>query len=56
MKLALIAIAALAVAFIAIEAVGRVIYHRRRRRSASLAPDQQRKEQEWQYKNHVYRG
>ena len=50
MKLALIAIATIAVAFIVIEVMGRIMYRLWRKRSASLPPDQQRKEQERVYK------
>ena len=56
MKIALIVVGVIAVAVIGVEIVGTIAYRRWRRRFDSLPPDEQRREQERQYKNHVYRG
>ena len=56
MKLALIIIAVLVVVGIAYKIYSRISAKKEQARWDKLTPDEQRKEQERQYKNHVYRG
>lgn len=52
MKIALIVIGVIVIAFVAIEVVGRIVARRARARFDGLPPDEQRKEQARLYKAH----